>query len=203
MPEGNITVNFQMKDGALKTTIENSSEKETPVTIRSWEDVDRSLLRIGKEEAFIAKKEAELNKQVQLLTDKAQIVTEYSRNTIKNNSDAIMEFCIKNKDQFKSVKSKTFSYGEVGFRSLPGKIQLISKKFNWEIAVKLVREIFGKKYLRVSLELNKEKLLEASQRKRRPLDPGDLQKCGIKIQKGEKFFLQAKWEEVQKEAGQC
>ncbi|MCU7494740.1 MAG: hypothetical protein HF314_12135 [Ignavibacteria bacterium] len=202
MSDDKMTVGLDLKNSTAADTMIPSSHLSEPkekIRVLCWSDVDRSLLQIGREEAFIAKKEAELNKRIQLLTENMQTVTEKSRNNIQLHTDAIKVFCMKNKDDFKTVKSKSFSYGEVGFRSLPGKVMLLSKKFNWDITVKLMREAFGKKYIRVILELNKEKILEAVQRKRRPLDPEKLIQCGIKIQKGERFFLQAKWEEIQKE----
>lgn len=125
--------------------------------LNSWDDVDDSLRQIG-----------EIDRELQLLEAGQNEAIDKIKATAKENATplqdkkagletAIKEYCEANRGEFSKVKSKTFTFGSVGFR-LSTKI-MVKRVADTLQALKDL-QLFG--CIRIKEELDKEAMKNLS-----------------------------------------
>ncbi len=166
-----------------------------PKPIETYEDADGALLKIGQLEAEILKEEAELNDKIQTIREIYEIKT-YVARTMKAGLEAeLMSFCSDNKKDFEKPRTKDLMHGTIGFRNTPPKVELLNRKYKWDTVVELLKKMrWGKEFVRVKDEVNKEAILEAVAAKK--MDDTKLASIGIKVDQTDEWTYAIKWEEI-------
>lgn len=163
--------------------------------IRSYDDMDQTLLLIADCETQLQKAEAEMNEQIQKIRDEYEINT-HSVRAIKASLESEMEkFCIVNKVDFEKSRSRELVHGTIGFRNTPPKVALLNRKYKWDTVLELLAKVrFGKDFIRTKEEINKEQVLASYAAKE--IDDQKLASVGMKVDQSEEFFSKIKWEEI-------
>jgi phage host-nuclease inhibitor protein Gam len=166
-----------------------------PEPIRSFNDADQTLLKIADCEQQLQKQEAEMNEQIQKVRDEYESNTYLVRTTKSLLEKELEKFCINNKTEFVTLKSKELVHGILGFRTSPPKVALLNRKYKWDTVLELLKKVrFGKDFIRSKEEVDKEQILASYAAKE--IDDSKLAAVGIKIDQDEKFFSDIKWEEI-------
>ncbi len=161
---------------------------------KSFEEVDRQLLELGRIESFIAKKEAEMNLKIQQTKERYEEETKDVRQAKVEIEKDIESFCVLNKAEFIKHRTKSLANGVIGFRTNPPKVSLLNRKYNLNTVVELVKRIFPGKYIRTKEELNKDEiLLDMASEK---LNDEKLAGIGLKIDQDETVVIDINWEEL-------
>jgi phage host-nuclease inhibitor protein Gam len=93
----------------------------------------------------------------------------------------IFEFVSVRKESLSSAKSVSFAMGQVGFRKMAPAVEIATGFTEKQVLAKLLKR--GKKYLRFTPKLNKEKILQDWN------DGAFRNVSGITIRQGEEFFI--------------
>jgi phage host-nuclease inhibitor protein Gam len=102
---------------------------------------------------------------------------------------------------FEKVRTREMVHGAVGYRTNPKKVSLLNRKYNWETVVQLLKKFkWGKDYLREITEVNKEAIITAASGDDPVLSDNKLAAVGLKVDQGETFFLEIKWDSIDSEA---
>jgi phage host-nuclease inhibitor protein Gam len=174
--------------------------------IKSFDDIDLALLKLGEIETKISTKEAAMNSEIQAIRSSYDTDTAELREQRTEINDAIELFCYDNKDEFAKQRSRTSMHGTVGFSNNPPKVLQLSKK--WKIAetIKFIKKLFKGIYIREiqKEELDKEAILRDYGRKddngKVLLDDKKLASVGLRIEQDERFYIEINWETLKSEA---
>ena len=164
-------------------------------TLRSFEEVDASLLELGPHAAFLQKEEANLNEKIQNLRQLSEEFTANQRQRKLALEADIELFCNEHKDEFEKPRTRDLIHGTVGFKQTPGKVTLLNRKYNWDTVIELLRRArFGTRYLRQVFEVDKEKILADAAAKE--ITDARLAAIGVKIQSTDEFVYDIKWDTI-------
>lgn len=166
----------------------------TGIPVKSWEEVDKLLLEYAKLESFLTETEADLNRKLQSVRDEFAKVTANQAARYNQIQNDIQQFALSQKHEFEKSRCKEFPYAKIGFRYGKQQVATLNRKYNWDIVIKLVKQVFGKAYIRLKEELNKEQIL-ADYTKNKITDK-DVAACGMKIEQKENFYIELKWDEI-------
>lgn len=170
-------------------------------SLTSYEEVEKKLLEFAYLESKIAEAEAKMNAEIQEVRDDYETKTSEARARKEMIEKGILTFCDANKSDFEKVRSREMVHGTVGYRTNPKKVSLLNRKYNWETVVQLLKKFkWGKEYLREITEVNKEAVITASSGDSPVLSDGKLASVGMKVDQGETFFLEIKWDSIDTEA---
>ena len=171
-------------------------KKIQTTTLRTFEEVDTTLLELGRHAAFIQKKEADLNEKIQNLRQLSDEATADARQKKLAREIDIELFCNEHKDEFEKPRTHELTHGSVGFKMTPGKVALLNRKYNWETVIELLKRVkFGTRYLRQVLEVDKEKILADAAAKE--ITDSKLAAVGVKIQSADEFVYDIKWDTIE------
>lgn len=166
--------------------------------IETLEEVDQKLLELGTHKVFISKREAEMNSKMQSLRAKFDEETKDERAQVELIEKEIEQYCIINKLKFDRQRTMELTHGSVGFRTNPPKVNQLNKKYTIATTIELVKRIFRGKYIRAKEELDKDAILTDYAAKL--ITDEQIAGIGLRIDQGEKFFCEPKWEEIEKVA---
>jgi phage host-nuclease inhibitor protein Gam len=170
-------------------------KKIQTTTLRNFEEVDATLLDLGKQAAFLQKEEAKLNEKIQTLRQLSDDVTAETRQRKLALEADIELFCNEHKDEFEKPRTRDLVHGTVGFKQTPGKVALLNRKYNWDTVIELLRRAkFGTRYLRQVFEVDKEKILADVAAKE--ITDSRLAAVGVKIQSTDEFVYDIKWDTI-------
>ncbi len=171
---------------------------KSKLTIRTYEDVDKALLELGRHEGFIAKKEAEMNKRIQDIKDRFNEQTADARAAKQMIEQDIKSFCMINKADFMKSRAKKLIHGVIGFRTNPPKVVQLNRKFTVKTSLELLKKIFTGKYVRMKEEIDKEAIL--ADYSKEELTDDKLAAVGLRVDQDEKFFVEIDWDSLNKDA---
>lgn len=160
--------------------------------LNSFEDADKALFFLGKEDSFITKKEAEMNSKIQTLKDKYEIETAEARSKKDLIEKSIKSFLNSNKHEFLKVRTKNLVHGAIGFRYGTPKVLLLSKKYNNKTVLELAKKIFKNKFVRSKEELAKDEIISAFGKG--DVDDAKLASIGLRVDKNETEVIEINWE---------
>jgi phage host-nuclease inhibitor protein Gam len=164
-------------------------------TLKSFEEVDQSLLRLGQVEAFVQKREAEMNEKIQLLRDGFDRTTSAPRTETKLLQDEIEAFCILHKDEFEKSRSKDLVHGSVSFRVGNPSVAALNRKYSFKTIIELLKRLgLAKLYLRTKEEIDKEAILADYAAKK--ISDDKLAAAGIKVDQKESFNIDIAWDSI-------
>jgi len=165
------------------------------VKVTTYEDVNNAMAVMAEKKAYIAKKESDMNVKINAIKEKYTEDTKDAQRELDNLMADIESFCNKNKSDFEKLRSRTLSFGTIGFRNNPPKVMLLNRKYNNNTVLELVKRLFKGKYIRSKEELNKEDILADYSQK--IISDKDLSGFGLKIDSNETFYCEVNWEELQ------
>ncbi len=171
--------------------------KKTPV-IETVEEVDQKLLDLGGLKVHISKAEANMNAKMQALRQKFDEETQDDRAKAEFIEKEIEQYCIINHAKFDRQRTIELTHGSIGFRTNPPKVNQLNKKYSVQTSLELIKRIFTGKYLRTKEEIDKEAILTDYATK--AITDEQIAGVGLRIDQGEKFFCEPKWEEIQEAA---
>lgn len=164
------------------------------IKIKSFEDLDSALLELGKLTASFTKKEADMNEELQKVTERFTEDTAELSGQIASYEDAIEKFCKEHKAEFTETRSKALNHGTVGFRTNPPKVVQLNKKWKTESSLAFLKKLFGKKYTREKLEIDKAAILADYAAEK--LSDEDLAGAGLRVDQDETFSAEPNWIEL-------
>ena len=159
--------------------------------LKSFNEVDDTLFKIAALELTIEKDENEFNEiRLDLLKRYETPILEM-KNKVLEFKKQLEEFGKVNKKQFADQRSRSLTYGKIGFRSGKNALKIIDpKKWSWDRIKEKLQTLFGTKYVSVKITINKTKIIADFEKKLITADK--LEAAGIKISKGDKFFYEEK-----------
>lgn len=168
------------------------------MTIKSFEDLDAKLLRLGEIQIDLTKKEASMNAKLQKIRD------EYDKDTMGLKTEQasievwIEEFCKARQDDLDPKKrSKELTHGTVGFSKNPPSVLQLSKKWSVKSSIEFIKKLFPKKnYIRMKEEINKETILADYAAEK--VKDAELAGVGLRIEQDDRFYYNIKWDEISK-----
>lgn len=166
----------------------------TGIPVKSWEEVEKLLLEYAKLESFLTETEADLNRKLQSVRIEFAKVTANQAARYNQIQNDIQQFALSQKHEFEKSRSKEFPYAKIGFRYGKQQVATLNRKYNWDIVTKLVKQVFGKAYIRLKEELNKEQILADYTEEK--ITDKDVAACGMKIEQKENFYIELKWDEI-------
>lgn len=172
------------------------TRKTTPIdpAVSSFEQLDQKLLELASCESVIKEEEAKMNQQMQELRDRFETKTAEARAKKEYLEKQISTFCVQQKHEFEKTRSKDLVHGTVGFRYNPPKVVLLNRKYNINTAIELLKRLFADLYVRRKEEINKEAILADYAGKK--VNDEQLAGAGLKVDQGEEFFYDIKWDSL-------
>jgi hypothetical protein len=108
------------------------------------------------------------------------------------------EFGKSNKKLFIDQRSRSLTYGRIGFRAGKNALKLINpKKWSWDRVKEKLQDLFGIKYISVKITINKTKILTDFEKKL--LTSEKLETAGVKVIRGDNFFYEIDKEKIKLE----
>jgi phage host-nuclease inhibitor protein Gam len=111
--------------------------------------------------------------------------------SIKVKTDSLRAWAESNPDVFpKGRKSLDLVCGVLGFRTGTPKLSLLSRAFNWERVLALVKQLWPA-FIRIKEEVDKEGILSMhSQAEDKSAADAELKRLGLKVVQDESFFIE-------------
>lgn len=159
-------------------------------------DVDDQLKKIAKLELTVCDKETVMNEKIQNLKAKYEADTMTQRSQLNELRKELEAFCLLNKNDFSTSKTKKYLFGEVSFRTNPPKVMQLNKKYSVQTSLELIKRLFKNQFVRQKEEIDKESILAAYSSK--SLDDQQLAGVGLKIDQEETFQYKIYWEAFEK-----
>ena len=168
--------------------------KKVPTNLKSFEDVDKELLRLGQIKARLQHEDAVYNDQLQQMRSEYESRVNEDTIAAKLIHENIEKFCIQYKDEFEKRRSKELTHGTVGFRlGTPGVI-LLNRKYNWNTVLELIKKVRKMVYIRTKEEVNKDVIL--AEYASGEIDDDRLAGIGLKVDSKENFSIDIKWDSL-------
>ncbi|TAK59408.1 MAG: hypothetical protein EPO24_07675 [Bacteroidetes bacterium] len=164
-------------------------------TMKSFDDVDKALLKLANNESYIQRKEADMNAKMQAMRETFDKETAESRQAVLALQEDIENFCTLNKNEFEKVRTRDLVHGSVGFRKTPPKVSLLNRKYNWNTVIELLERLNLVKYVRTKKEVDKDSILTDSAANE--ITDEKLSSVGLRIDQTEQFGIEIKWESIQ------
>jgi phage host-nuclease inhibitor protein Gam len=157
------------------------------ITIRSRNDAEDILAAVASSVATLNALKATLDDSIANLRAKAAVDMEYYESRIESGTCALSDWAEANPNEFpKDRRSIDFISGVIGFRTSPPKLSLLNRKWNWEKCLMAVCAHLPN-FVRSQPEIDKQALIGQADE----LAPA-LVKCGLKVEQGERFFIEPK-----------
>lgn len=150
--------------------------------------VNDLALIIARQRQTISDRDSE----ILAITEKYAPKLAFYEQSIKARTEALEAWASVNPNEFpKNRKSIQFASGSIGYRTGTPKLSLISRAFNWEKALDLLKSIpLWRNYVRIKEEVDKEALLAAhSQAEDKPAFEMSLRGFGLKVTQSESFYM--------------
>lgn len=174
-----------------------SAKIKKVVNYKTYQEVDEALSTMAALMLSADKKEIKMNQEILEIKKKYEVdITELRAKADVYEND-IKEFCLLNKTDFKTNRSKELTFGKVGFRTCGAALKALSKAWNWARIEEKIKELFSNKYVVVKTKLNKPKILQDANAG--ILTEAQLQAAGCKIEKGEVFFIEIDFSQIKLE----
>lgn len=151
-------------------------KKKPETTLKGWEEVDQALKEIGEIDRKVKTAEIEMNETISMIKASAEDKTRFLLKRKEELEEQIALFTEGRRDEFKEAKTKSFVYGEVGFRKTTS---IITR--NLKAIIEALKQNRMDDCIDVTEKLNKEKLAE--------YDDEALNKVGAKRKTEDRFFL--------------
>ncbi|MCF8261585.1 MAG: host-nuclease inhibitor Gam family protein [Melioribacteraceae bacterium] len=144
----------------------------------TFEEVDQALKTIAENDSTIEKQTAMMNKKIIAAkeTHEPKITELQQSNKVLENQ--IHKFLKKKKSLFQSVRSKTLTYGVVGFRKSPKHLSK-TPKVTWDTIADKFFDLFGSKYVVLKKKLDKDSVINAL--KKSELTIEEIERTGAKV----------------------
>ncbi len=126
-----------------------------PQQLQSWEDADRALMEIARAEIEIAKIEGDMNIEINQIKERADRACAPLRAQIIELGKQLKTFAELNRPDFKSAKTRTLTFGELGFRA---STSVVIKPALMEKIIDNLRKLGMDDCIKVSETVNKEVL---------------------------------------------
>jgi phage host-nuclease inhibitor protein Gam len=108
--------------------------------------------------------------------------------TKKEKTDALRAYAEANPGSFpKGRKSITLTSGTIGFRTGTPKLALLSRAFNWDSVLQILRNLGNAAWIRTKEEVNKEQILADHSA---GISSDTLKRYGLKVTQEETFFAE-------------
>ena len=173
-------------------------KKNNQQTLKSFEEVNDTLFEIAALELTIEKDENEMNEIFLDLKKKYETPILEMKNKVLDFKNQLEEFGKTNKKLFTEQRSRALTYGRIGFRAGKNSLKLVNpKKWSWDRTKEKLQDLFGIKYVSVSIVIDKVKII--SDFEKNLITPEKLEAAGMKIFKGEKFFYEIDKEKIKLE----
>lgn len=167
-------------------------------TVASFEDADDLLLELGNITAKLAEEEADMNRIEQEARGRFKKRTENALLRKAQIEKIIEQFCIVNKHEFEKQRKKELTHGTIGFQTNPSKVVFLNRKYNENTVIDLLKKLRLGKFVRVKEQIDKESIIATYLGKE--IDDPKLASVGLRIDQGETFICEPKWEEIEKVA---
>lgn len=168
--------------------------------IKTFPDLNNSLLQIAELQLSVDQANNRLN------TSKLKMEEEYQKEVgplqeeINSIEKEMEKFCKSKKKEFADKKSRSFTFGSVGFRKGKKTLALLNSKiFNWEKVANNFLRTHRRKYVEEILKLFKVRIIADYEQGK--LSDDDLAENGVKINQKERFFYELNMEEVRSAEG--
>ncbi len=151
--------------------------KKKESVLKTWDEVDDFLKKLGELEIQKTKLNGELNIEINKLKDKYIFKAKVLKKQFDDVKKEITRFCDQNKDAFVKKRTKTLNFGTVAYR-VSEKVDCVCE----EITIKALKALNLDCYIRIKEEIEKEKLKE--------LSASILTKIGVSIIKEDKLSIE-------------
>jgi phage host-nuclease inhibitor protein Gam len=172
--------------------------KEPIIEIGSFEEADNFLLELGELTADVAEEEAEMNRSMQEARDKFATRTETKLMRKAQIEKTLEHYCIRNKVEFEKTRKKELTHGTLGFQTNPPKVVMLNRKYNESTVIELLKKLRLGRFVRSKDTLDKELVITTYLGKE--INDEKLAGAGLRIDQGETFICEPKWEEIQSAA---
>ncbi len=167
------------------------------VKYQTYEEVDEAMSTIAALILSADKKEIKMNQEMLEIKKKFEPDIIDMRSKAEIFEKDIKDFCLVNKSDFAGKRSKTLTYGKLGFRTCGASLKALSKAWNWPRIEEKIKELFSTKYVIVKTKLNKPKIVQDANSG--VLTEEQLLAAGCKVVKGEVFFVEIDFDQVKLE----
>jgi len=161
--------------------------KSAELKVKSWEEVDASLRRMGEIDIIISKIEGEMTLNINEIKAKADKDSEKLRKEYDDIEEAVSAFCGEHKQEFTKTRSKELTFGIVAFRVVT-KIAIKSK----EACLAAMHALKLDNYIRTIEEPDKQAMED--------LDDAVLAKVGAKRKTEDKLRIEPNLERLKEAA---
>jgi len=169
--------------------------KKAEPTLNNLEDVNAALLNIAALQLHAEKIENEMNQKILDVKKTYEPRIKELVNKIPEYENQLALYCETNKKEFASSRSKELTYGRIGFRTSKPSLKLINtKKYTWAWVTEKFSNLFGTKYVKTDLVLEKNKVL--SDFEKGILDKEKLETAGVKVSQSENSFYEINWDTI-------
>jgi hypothetical protein len=173
-------------------------KKNNYPALKTFDEVNDTLFKIAALELTIEKDENDLNVIILDLKKRYETPILEMNNKVLDFKSQLEEFGKSNKKLFTDQRSRVLTYGRIGFRAGKNSLKLINpKKWSWDRVKEKLQDLFGIKYVSVSIVIDKVKII--SDFEKNIITPEKLEAAGMKIFKGEKFFYEIDKEKIKLE----
>ena len=180
-----------MKNNRIKVTLPTIATRDEAETV-----MNELALAVNNQRKLAAQRDA------MILTINQRYESPFAEvdQAIKAKTDALRVWAETNPDQFpKGRKSVEMVSGILGFRTGTPKLALLTRAFNWDKVLKLLRAVSPwRNYIRTKEEVDKEAILgNYSQTPDKPSMDMDLRRFGLKVTQDETFYVEPKLAEIE------
>ena len=157
--------------------------KKKESNLKSWDEVDKSLKKLGELEIQKTKLEGELTIKINELKEEYSVRGGILKKESEDIKKEITRFCEQNKDSFINKRNKKLNFGTLAYR--------ITEKVVCPCvatAIKALKALNLDFCLRIKEEIEKEKLKE--------LDANTLARIGVSINKEDKLSIEPNMAEI-------
>jgi phage host-nuclease inhibitor protein Gam len=173
-------------------------KKTNQPALKTLEEVNETLFKIAALELTIEKDENDLNVIILDLKRRYETPILEMRQKVEDFKSQLEEFGKTNKKQFADQRSRSLTYGRIGFRAGKNALKLINPKtWSWDRVKEKLQELFNVKYVSIKITINKTKILTDFEKKL--ITPEKLEAAGIKISRSERFFYEIDKEKIKLE----
>jgi len=165
-------------------------------TLKAIENIDDAMKEMAERTLHILEHENALNDEITKLREKADTAVSKDRERICEIENDIKLYLEEHKKDFDTVRTRITTFGFVGFRLSPPKLELL-KKMNWKKVLENMRanlKLF-RDYIRYKVEINKELIISDS--KANKLHPDKLASIGLEVVQKDEPFVELNLESLE------
>lgn len=167
------------KTNRLKITL-------TPA-LETREDVETTMNDLALTEAHYRRLQSQVDAEILAVKDRHAANLAIYQETMTRLTQQLHDWSVTHPDEFpKDRKSLRLTSGLIGFRTGQPKLALVSRKFTFERALSLVRELLPG-FIRTKDEIDREALIA---QRSEPVIAAALPRCGLIVTQDESFFAE-------------